>query len=664
MSATVIDSLLVTLGLDKTSYDKGLQQADAERKKYTDNTLKSNKAVAESNRSVEQSLHSLKLELISAAAVFFGATGVKDWIANMVTGQAALGRFSKNLDISASRLDAWGQVAEEMGDKASDSLGALQNVAAGIAEATIKGHSALTDVARANGISLVDVNGKLLNSEGILLRFSERLSKLPRQQAMFIANQAGLGGISNELLLGPEELTKRLAAAQALSRATEESTKQAQELEKKWADLMRRFHGVQEEIFAKLEPTLERLFTRFNKWLDTIDFDKVISQIESFVKWVNKAVDAVGGWSTVLEVLGGLILLKVLSPLGSLVGFVARLATLGGATGTVSALGGAIQSLGLAVAGVNLAALGAIVGAAGLVYSPNTGGVNAKGQQVEDLTDPNAAGKRVGTSNADLWNKVLGKATAYQGTKSQAIDLLATRVNVDAQSDADLARTKALIWQGAIRPGAAGNAEPETALAGAGPVPGQGAGDMAGYLTGLEAQYGLPAGLLDRVWNKESGRSLGAITSPKGAKGPFQFTDATAQDFGLTGASVNDPHASAAAAAKYLSRLRSQFGGDLTMALAAYNWGPGNLAAKGLANAPAETQDYIHLADGLQLGPPQRYGSGLATPAGGGGDVTNETHVGQVVVNTQATDARGIVKDMRAELARQGLTYQANQGVE
>ncbi|WP_454862476.1 transglycosylase SLT domain-containing protein [Paraburkholderia fungorum] len=106
----------------------------------------------------------------------------------------------------------------------------------------------------------------------------------------------------------------------------------------------------------------------------------------------------------------------------------------------------------------------------------------------------------------------------------------------------------------------------------------------------LESQYKLPSGLLDSVWAAESGRGVNML-SPKGAKGHFGFMDPTAAQYGLT--DPNDLNASATAAARMYSDLLRANGGNLDKALAAYNWGQGNLNASGLAGAPRETQDYI-----------------------------------------------------------------------
>lgn len=105
----------------------------------------------------------------------------------------------------------------------------------------------------------------------------------------------------------------------------------------------------------------------------------------------------------------------------------------------------------------------------------------------------------------------------------------------------------------------------------------------------LEQKNGLPSGLLDAVWSAESSRGQN-MQSPKGAQGHFQFMPATAAQYGL-----NDPsnlQESATAAAKMLSDMMQQTG-SVPRALAAYNWGIGNVQRKGMGAAPAETRNYI-----------------------------------------------------------------------
>ena len=97
--------------------------------------------------------------------------------------------------------------------------------------------------------------------------------------------------------------------------------------------------------------------------------------------------------------------------------------------------------------------------------------------------------------------------------------------------------------------------------------------------------------VLRGVMSQESGFRPCAVSS-KGALGLMQLMPGTARDLG-----VNDPFnpsQNVDAGAHYLKQLLTRYGGDLTMALAAYNAGPGKVdSANGVPGIP-ETQDYIH----------------------------------------------------------------------
>jgi Transglycosylase SLT domain len=117
-------------------------------------------------------------------------------------------------------------------------------------------------------------------------------------------------------------------------------------------------------------------------------------------------------------------------------------------------------------------------------------------------------------------------------------------------------------------------------------------------LTGLEKSRGLPPGLLDSIWYKESGRGANKGPSSAGALGDFQFTDETAKQYGIT--DRNDFGQEARGAADYMQGLLSEFGGNLKEAVAAYNAGPGKVEQAiqqygngWLSHMKPETQDYV-----------------------------------------------------------------------
>ncbi|WP_369065310.1 transglycosylase SLT domain-containing protein [Burkholderia gladioli] len=128
-------------------------------------------------------------------------------------------------------------------------------------------------------------------------------------------------------------------------------------------------------------------------------------------------------------------------------------------------------------------------------------------------------------------------------------------------------------------------------------------GNPKAYLAEVEKRNGLPAGTLSAVWGIESG-SGSNLEGPKlkngdQAIGDFQFTSSTWGEWGGGGDRYNFSQ-SADAAGRYLASLSKRNGGDIRKALAAYNWGPGNLAGDIAANGaqwdshlPEQTRKYL-----------------------------------------------------------------------
>jgi soluble lytic murein transglycosylase-like protein len=83
--------------------------------------------------------------------------------------------------------------------------------------------------------------------------------------------------------------------------------------------------------------------------------------------------------------------------------------------------------------------------------------------------------------------------------------------------------------------------------------------------------------------------------SPEGAVGLFQLEPATALQYGVSDSDMLfDPAYNSLAGCRYLKKLLADYGGNLLMALAAYNWGPGNIVrAKNSAESAGTWIDYL-----------------------------------------------------------------------
>jgi membrane-bound lytic murein transglycosylase D len=125
---------------------------------------------------------------------------------------------------------------------------------------------------------------------------------------------------------------------------------------------------------------------------------------------------------------------------------------------------------------------------------------------------------------------------------------------------------------------------------------------ILGILESAAEAFGIPSSLFIAQATQESSLNPNAYNASSGATGLLQLEPATAAQYGLTGAALLDPAQNAAVGANYLADLYAQFG-DWATALAAYDWGPGNVT-KALntygasfltmdPGVPAETQNYV-----------------------------------------------------------------------
>ena len=119
--------------------------------------------------------------------------------------------------------------------------------------------------------------------------------------------------------------------------------------------------------------------------------------------------------------------------------------------------------------------------------------------------------------------------------------------------------------------------------------------DYVKLATAMAQKYGLDPNIFVRQMAQEN-RFRPTGTSSAGAEGIAQIMPATARDpgYGVRPlANTSDPVESIRFAAEYMRAMLDEFGGDYSLALAAYNSGPGRVSRAGGIPPIKETQNYV-----------------------------------------------------------------------
>ncbi|VVE12977.1 Membrane-bound lytic murein transglycosylase F [Pandoraea capi] len=460
-------------------------------------------------------------------------------------------KTSAAIGVSAADLQAYRGAAKLAGLSADEMTGSLKTLGKTIEDATYGRNQDAFVMMQKFGISLHRTKDGAVDATRALKDVANAIVKQKGnvQTQALIADVFGVGSLLPMLQKGESGINAFVEKAKSMGLVlSDEQLRRAAAYNEQMIQLEASGTKLKYSFGEAMAPALERVIGVVQRLVDQygdIVATKVAEYVERFAKWletvnwdettqkITNFIDAIGGVKGVAIALAAI---TFAAPTAGIVSIIANLTSL-----TAVAIPGAVAALGtLGVAG--LAAWGAL-----------------KVAKAAGLPDTNSAKGASDVAAGNWW---------AASTSLPALSFIGAGWDrLTGKSNADIAA-------GLRQQSGAGRATNESNA----------------LFSRLESQYGLPKGLLDSVWAQESGRGTN-MRSPAGAKGHFQFMDATAKQYGLE--DPDDLTKSATAAAQMYRDLLKQNGGDLSKALAGYNWGQGNLQRKGMENAPKETRNYV-----------------------------------------------------------------------
>jgi len=295
--ATIIDQLLVTLGLEPQGFKKGAQEVtdaekqinkatqdgEAKRKKIDkDQGERQRKYAKETERHNKQQIESfnkIKHQLLGIMGAYIGLRSLKNFAMNAIFDESAFGRLSDVVGMSANQIAAWGLAARSIGGDAKEMSGEILKAQGTLGAMRIgQAPGAYQSFLRYGGQV-----GDMRNTSSYLLGISKILQHLnsnPQLRASmpYVAGQLGVGYNLMQLLKqGPGVVSKMIGQYEHVTSMTRDQVKNSEKLQKAMA--------VTEEAWAH---TGRILLNDVNPYL--LQF---VTDLKRFSDWVNEHAEGI-----------------------------------------------------------------------------------------------------------------------------------------------------------------------------------------------------------------------------------------------------------------------------------------------------------------------------------------------------------------------------------
>jgi flagellum-specific peptidoglycan hydrolase FlgJ len=260
--ATVVDALLVTLGLDPSDFVKGQKQATESLKKTGDEADRAAKEMEAKGKQAAQFFAQIKKEVVGLFAVFTAGKGIEAFVSDVVAGDAAVGRLATNIGMTTESLSAWEGVADRAGGSAQGIAASLQNMAQQAQNFQLRGEASQATI---EALARMHIDpGKFLGGSTSqterMMDLADAFSHLSAPAAQMWGKQLGLDeGTINVLMQGRQAVQALLAEQEKIGATNAADARSAQQLQNAWKSLTQSSTDLGRKVLTELSPYLVRL---------------------------------------------------------------------------------------------------------------------------------------------------------------------------------------------------------------------------------------------------------------------------------------------------------------------------------------------------------------------------------------------------------------------
>lgn len=373
-----------------------VQERVRQERQKRDEEAKSAKESEERNKAAAEGYRKVRNEVFGLLALFTAGRGIKDFVRDITSSDAAAGRMANQIGMSVQELSAWQEAVQRTGGSAQALDGTLDGLAQQFQEFKATNQSGLIPFLQQINLQFsqfIDKQGNF-HPEQLLLAFASRVKELNLNPAQASNIGRGLGidqGTINLLLKGRDGVEEMLKKARDLGVTTEKDAENAQKLSTAFLNVKQAVTSAARVVLNELSPYITDALDFVTDWVSKPEnqkwfADQIVKDVRmikdgivEFIGQADRAAQAVGGWKTATELLFGLWLgAKFLGVMANVAKFGAAVALAGGSKAPPAPGGPGIGGLAFLTRVLAPLALLATVGA-------GTGGDQEHGTEDEQV---------------------------------------------------------------------------------------------------------------------------------------------------------------------------------------------------------------------------------------------------------------------------------------
>ena len=291
--ATIIDSLIVQLGLDSKDVDAkapGVRNKLADLEKSAAKTEKGVKGIGAASKGTASELSILSAKLGSFLAILGGTVAVRSFVKDTIETNTQLYFLSRNLEMNTQKLFAWGAAAQEIGGSKGSIQNFMKTIAGMPGELLIGRMPQLLPLFARLGINFREP------FDQIMVDLSRRFAGMDRKVAFSFGMASGIPeDVMNLILQGPGAVQSAISRTRGFG-PTGKEAESAARLKRSFTDLELQIVKIGYDLLYKVTPYLERFLATLQAigaWAQR--HEKIVAIIAGIAAALAGIVALVGG---------------------------------------------------------------------------------------------------------------------------------------------------------------------------------------------------------------------------------------------------------------------------------------------------------------------------------------------------------------------------------